>query len=145
MIIADINLLLPALRPGLPDHQASWNWLERTAMDRVGLALADVSIAGLIRISTNRRAFADPVPVEEAFGFVDDLIESGVTVVHAGPRHWRFMREILAKTKAPGDLVSDAHLAAIAIENGARIATRDRDFMRFAGVDWFDPIEPGPE
>ncbi len=140
MILVDINVLLPALRPDLPDHELARSWLKETIANGPTIGLADSTISGLIRISTNRRTFTDPVPIEVVVGFVDDLLESGARTTSAGPRHWEAMRNVLLETRATGDLVSDAHLAVLAIEHGARIATRDRDFARFPGVEWFDPL-----
>lgn len=145
MILLDINILLPAYRTEHPDHAGARSWLTQVLERSTNVCVADVSASGFVRIATNRRVFKESVPVEAAVEFVDRVIASGASVVTAGPRHWAIMRGLLIGARATGNLVSDAHLAAIAIENGASIATRDRDFSRFAGVEWFDPLEPGAE
>lgn len=76
-----------------------------------------------------------------AIAAVDALAAQPTTLcVGAGDRHWPILRRLLADADARGNLVPDAHLASIAVEHGATVATRDRGFARFAGVPWFDPL-----
>ena len=104
-------------------------------------ALADLTVAGYLRIVTNPRIFSEPTPLDRAMTVVDDLTKrAGCVPVAAGPRHWPIMRRLLKDADARGNLVPDAHLAAIAIEHGATVATRDRGFARFPGLSWFDPF-----
>jgi toxin-antitoxin system PIN domain toxin len=142
VILPDINILLPALRDDLPDHASSVDWLRQMHESGEPFALADIVVAGIIRISTNPRAFKDPATTEDALLFVDDLVAiPGAVMVSTGPRYWPIFKHRVSEGKAAGRLVPDAHLAAIATEHGCRIATRDRDFARFPGLDWFDPFE----
>jgi predicted nucleic acid-binding protein len=85
------------------------------------------ALAGFLRIVTPPRVYRRPTPLETAVGFVDGLVEQPTCIAAAaGARHWTILRELLADAEARGNLVPDAHLAAIAIEHGATVATRDR-------------------
>jgi toxin-antitoxin system PIN domain toxin len=141
LILVDINIALPAHRGEHPDHSIAREWLIGTLRSGASIGLTDATISGLARIATNQRIFDDPATTEQIVEYVDYLIAAGAGVITAGPRHWSIFRDLMERAKATGDLVTDAHLAAIALEHGARIATRDRDFARFPGVDWFDPLD----
>jgi predicted nucleic acid-binding protein len=79
--------------------------------------------------------------VEEAVAIVDDwLAQPNVDVLAEGDHHWARLRQTLVEGQAVGPLVSDAHLAALAIEHGAALATTDRDFARFAGLKTLNPL-----
>lgn len=141
MILPDVNILLPAFRPEMPLHAESRAWLMAQLDAARAIALADVVATAIVRIATSRRVFTEPSPASAAVEFVDALREHPhVWPVAAGPRHWPLMREAIENSHATADLVSDAHLAALALEHGCRLATRDRDFARFEGLDWFDPF-----
>jgi uncharacterized protein len=104
-------------------------------------ALADVAVAGFLRIVTNPRVYRRPTPLTTAVDFVDGLVEQPTCLtVAAGERHWPILRSLLRDADARGNVVPDAHLAALAIEHGATVATRDRGFARFRGLRWLDPI-----
>ena len=142
MILPDVNVLVIAHRPDQDEHERIRPWLEEAVNSDRPFALADVVAAGFIRIVTNARVFRKPTPVAVATRFVDELVDHPTCVpVAAGPRHWPIFRDVLRASDARGNLVPDAHLAAIAIEHGATVATRDRGFARFAAATWFDPVQ----
>ena len=141
MILPDVNVLVLAHRADQPEHAAVLAWLTREVESERPFALADLAIAGFLRIVTHPRIYATPTPLATAVAFVDELVAQPTCVpVSAGPRHWEILRATLLDGDARANLVPDAHLAAIAIANGATIATRDRGFARFAGVRWLDPL-----
>jgi toxin-antitoxin system PIN domain toxin len=141
VILPDVNVLVLAHRSDQRDHEATRTWLADEVNSERPFALADVAVAGFLRIVTHPRIFEVPTPLSEAVAFVDGLAEQPTCVpVGAGPRHWAILREVLRDADARANLVPDAHLAAIAIEHGATVVTRDRGFARFAAVRWLDPL-----
>ncbi|HEX7289879.1 MAG TPA: type II toxin-antitoxin system VapC family toxin [Conexibacter sp.] len=141
MILPDVNVLVGAHRTDQESHDGMRDWLVEEVSSERPFALADLAMAGFLRVVTNPRIFATPSPLRDALRFLDGLFEQPTCVpVAAGPRHWGIVRRVIVDADARGNLVPDAHLAAIAIEHGATVATRDRGFARFAGVRWIDPL-----
>lgn len=141
MILADANLLLYAYNTDAPEHEQARAWLEASLSSQVHFALSWQTITAFIRISTNIRAFPQPLSTKEAVEIVTEWMErSNVIVLHAGERHWEIFSRLLDEGRMAGALVLDAHLAALAIEHGATLATTDRDFARFANLKTFNPV-----
>jgi toxin-antitoxin system PIN domain toxin len=141
LILPDVNVLILAHRDDQEDHEHVWSWLKREVNSERPFAIADVAVAGFIRIVTNPRIYSDPSSITDALGFVGGMMERPNCVpVSAGTRHWPIFQRVIVEANARGNLVPDAHLAAIAIEHGATIATRDRGFSRFPGLSWLDPV-----
>ena len=98
-------------------------------------------LLSFVRLSTRRVPMAEPLDVEHATGFVEEwLAQPCTTVVAPTHRHTAVLRDLLAPLGSGGNLVSDAHLAALAIEHGATVCSSDNDFSRFAGLRWLDPL-----
>jgi toxin-antitoxin system PIN domain toxin len=141
VILPDVNVLVLAHRTDQDGHGATRDWLVDEVNSERPFALADLAVAGFLRVVTNPRIFATPTPLREAIRFLDGLFEQPTCVpIAAGPRHWEIVRQVIVDADARGNLVPDAHLAAIAIEHGATVATRDRGFARFVRVRWIDPL-----
>lgn len=141
MILFDVNVLVLTHRRDQEDHEAIRRWLEGQVSSARPFGLADIAVAGFLRIVTNSRIFVRPTRAEIAVAFIDGLVgQPNCLQVAAGPRHWAILREVVLDADARANLIPDAHLAAVAIENGATIATRDRGFARFRGVRWIDPL-----
>jgi toxin-antitoxin system PIN domain toxin len=141
LILPDVNVLVLAHRVDQDDHVAVREWLESEVNSDRPFALADIAVAGFLRIVTNPRVYHRPTALATAIEFVDGLVEQPTCLaVAAGERHWPILRGLLRDADARGNLVPDAHLAALAIEHGATVATRDRGFSRFRGLRWLDPI-----
>ena len=141
MILPDVNVLVLAHREDQDDHEPVRAWLEGEVNSDRPFVLADVAVAGFLRIVTNPRVYHRPTSIETAVAFIDGLVGQPTCVpIAAGARHWVILRGVLRDADARGNLVPDAHLAAIAIEHGATVATRDRGFARFRGVRWLDPL-----
>jgi len=142
MILVDANLLLHAHEADSgSQHEAASSWLERlleTEQDvRVGLA----ALLAFIRISTDPRIYAQPRTPADAIGIVEALLaRPNVTVAAPGDRHWAILADVATSGRARGPLLMDAHLAALAMEHGATLATTDRDFTRFPGLRHVDPL-----
>lgn len=107
--------------------------------DSVGLSW-NVLLA-FLRVVTRPNLFRNPLPVETALDLMALWLDQpNVTVVDAGPRHLRILRELLLSLGSGGNLTSDAHLAALAIEHGAELCSSDADFARFPGLRWSNPL-----
>ena len=105
------------------------------------LGLADAVLAGFVRVVTHPRIFTPPAPTERAFAFVDALLAQPSAIrVTPGHRHWATFEGLCQASNAKGNLVSDAYLAALAIESGCELITTDRDFARFPELRWRHPL-----
>lgn len=141
MRLVDVNLLLYAVDKTSPRHLPAREWLERSLASGQTLALPWVVLLAFVRLTTRAAIFEAPLTADEALDIVDDLLaQPSVTVVHPGARHAAILRELLAGVGTAGNLVTDAHLAALAIEYGAELCSCDADFSRFPGVRWTDPL-----
>lgn len=144
MILLDANLLLYAYNVADERHEAARRWLEGVLAGPEEVRLAWVTILAFLRIGTNPRAFEQPLSIQEAVAHASDLLaQPVVTVIEPAERHWRILSELLPSAQAKANLVMDAHLAALAIENGATLCTTDRDFTRFHGLKLRYPLEAG--
>ncbi len=141
MKLPDINLLVYAADETAVLHEPALDWVEATLSGTETVALAWLVLIGFVRLVTNPRVFRDPWDVEKAFDVVDGwLAQPSVTVVHPTDRHAAVLRDLLRPLGAAGNLTSDAHLAALAIEHGATLCSCDNDFSRFSGLRWIDPL-----
>jgi hypothetical protein len=139
--LTDVNLLLYAVDASAPRHRAARRWLEERLSGTETLAFAWVVLLAFIRLSTSPRVFEAPLGLAEAFDVVDGwLAHPSSTVVHPTERHAAVVRELLEPLGTAGNLTTDAHLAALAIEHGADLCSSDSDFSRFGGVRWLDPL-----
>jgi len=141
MILIDANLLLYAYNPSSEQHKASREWLEEVLSGSQLVRFAWVSIWAFIRIAANPRVFARPLTVREAEAIVASWLEQPIaSVLDPGERYWQVFAKLLHEGQATGPLVMDAALAAIAIEHGATLYSVDRDFLRFPGLKWQNPL-----
>lgn len=141
MILVDANLLLYAYDASSEHHARAREWLEETlsAPDPVGFPW--VTLLAFLRITTNPRALRNPLTLADATAIVSSwLAQPCASLVHPGERHWEILSGLLASAQARGPLLMDAHLAALAIELGAALATNDRDFARFDGLRVVNPV-----
>ena len=142
MILVDANLLLYAYFPGAQQHERARAWLEVALSSSEPVGLAWSTILAFLRISTNSRVFERPLSAAEAESVVSSwLAEPSVVLVEPGERYWAILRTLLLDAQVTGPLVSDAALAALAIEHGAVLVTTDRDFARFRGLRLLNPLQ----
>jgi len=142
MTLVDANVLLHAYNASSSHHSAARQWLERAFAGPEPVCLAWATILAFLRIGTNPRAFPEPYSLEEATALVSEWLSvPSLRVLDPGERHWEILRSLLPAAQARGPLVMDAHLAALAIEHGAILCSTDRDFTRFPGLRWRNPIE----
>jgi uncharacterized protein len=139
--LPDINLLIYAADETTIQHQQALEWIEDTLSGTETVALAWPVLTGFVRVITNPRALCDPWDAEQALEVVEGwLAQPPVTVVHPTDRHLAVLRDLLLPLGTAGNLTSDAHLAALAIEHGATLCSCDVDFSRFPGLRWVDPL-----
>lgn len=143
MIIPDVNVLVYAYRREADHHERYAAWLSETAGGDEDLGLLEPVLLGFVRVVTNPRVFADPAPTVDALGLVDALLAAPSARPLAGTAaSWSRFRAFAAQDPGlRGNLVPDAHVAAVAHSHGARVATADRGFGRFPGISWFDPVD----
>ncbi|MBA3745889.1 MAG: type II toxin-antitoxin system VapC family toxin [Solirubrobacterales bacterium] len=135
MVIVDANVLLYAVNTATMHHDVSRAWLDRALAGTEVVGLPWLSLVAFLRIATNRRAVNAPLSVDEAADQVTRwLDEPAAVIAEPTTRHAAILTGLLRDTGTAGNLVNDAHLAALAIEHGAQIVSHDRDFARFAGV-----------
>ena len=141
MIIPDVNLLIYAMNSDSPHHARAWAWWQaaQEGPERIGLSWS-VGLAYL-RLMTNPRVMANPLTLAEAASDLRRWLSSPlVEMLTPGPEHLHVMERLLDSSGRAGELVSDAHLAALAWENGGTVWSADADFARFPGVRWVDPL-----
>ena len=131
----DVNLLLHAVNADSPQHKTARAWLEAAFARPAGIGFAWPALLGFLRLATRAGIFAQPLALEDALGVVDSwLHHPAARVIAPTERHAALLSGLLVAAGRGGNLVSDAHLAALAIEHGAELGTFDRDFERFAGL-----------
>lgn len=141
MKLPDVNLFLYAADSTSPRHRPAHAWVQETLSGTETVAIAWTVLLAFLRLSTNPAVFAQPLQAGEALDLVDGWLERpNVTVVEPTERHPAVLRELLVALGTAGNLTSDAHLAALAIEHGALLCSCDADFSRFPGLRWVDPL-----
>ena len=141
MTLLDANLLLYAYNDTAPQHAASVTWLENLLSTTELVGLPWVTLWAFLRISTNSRLWPNPKSPLEAFQIVRELLaQPRVRIVDPGPRHVNLLEMFVDESGAIGPKLSDAVLAAIALEHGAQLASTDRDFRRFPSLRWLNPL-----
>lgn len=141
MRILDLNLLLYAIDERSPQHEKARPWFEETLSSTEEVGFPWIVLLGFLRISTNPAILEQPLGPEEALDYIDGWLgQPSATVLHPTERHAVQLRELLRPLGTAGNLTSDAHLAALAIEHGAELCSADTDFARFAGLRWHNPL-----
>ena len=141
MILLDANLLIYAVNRDLPQHKVAKTWIEKifSGSDNVGLPW--VSVLAFLRLCTNPRVFKAPLKIEEAIAYVEEWVDlPSVELVTPGQRHWEIFKNLLAQCGTAGNLVTDAHIAALALEGGYVVYSADNDFRRFPGIRHVNPL-----
>lgn len=139
MQLPDVNVLIYAHREDAPEHARYATWLRALTASAEPFALSEIVLAGFIRLVTNKKIFSPPTPMETAIAFCQRLAtRPRAVMVRPTPRHWEVFVELCRDIEGP--LVSDAYLAALAIEHGCELISTDSDFARFAGLRWRHPL-----
>ena len=141
MTIIDANLLLYAYNEDAPQQRAASQWLSKLLASGETIGLPWVTVWAFVRISTNSRIWANPRPARDAFAIVGEwLAQPGVIPLQPGPLHVAILEKLVSNHGATGPLVTDAVMAALAMEHGAVLASTDQDFRRFPDLRWLNPL-----
>jgi len=139
--ILDTNLLLYAVNRGAPLHDVARPWLERALSGNEPVGFAWIVILAFLRVSTKPTVFPEPLNITQALDVTGIWLEQPCAViVHPSERHHAILHDLLERLGTGGNVTSDAHLAALAIEHGAELCSCDSDFARFPGLRWRNPL-----
>jgi len=142
VILVDANVLRYAYHWRAAQHERRRAWVEAEFSSGAAVRLSWATIVAFLRLSTNPRVFERPLTTAEAEAAVSSwLALPSVSPVDPGERYWDVLRDLLHRAQVTGPLVTDAALAALAIEHGATLCTTDRDFARFPGLRTINPLE----
>ena len=141
MKVLDLNLLIYAVNRDSAVHAKARSWLEATLSGDEPVGIPWVVILGFLRIATSDRVLPRPLKPAQGIAIVDGWL-SQPAVLPLAPRegHWAILGRLLDETGTAGNLTTDAHLAALAIENGAELCSTDADFGRFPNLRWVNPL-----
>lgn len=141
MKLIDVNLLIYAANASAPRHSGARDWLNETLSGSETIALPWSVLLAFLRITTNPKVMTTPLSARQAVSYVDGWLALHVVTTPAPTnRHTGIVLQLLEATGVGGNLVSDAHLGALAIEHGATLCSCDNDFGRFPGLNWVDPL-----
>lgn len=141
MIIPDINLLIYAYNSDAPNHDMAKAWWKKLMEGRQPIGLSWVVCLGYLRLMTNRKILERPIEASEALSHLHSwLSRPQVQIVQPGPRHIGILGSFAEQRLISSSLVTDAHLAALAIETQAELHSNDVDFQRFPGLRWRNPL-----
>jgi uncharacterized protein len=141
MIIPDINLLVFAYNELAPHHARAKEWWESLLSHETVVGIPWAVTFGFIRLMTHRQVLENPVPVDACCAAVEQwYARPNVQPVQPGSRHFSLFKAFLSEIRTGGDLVTDAHLAALAVEHSAELHSNDSDFSRFSGLRWTNPL-----
>jgi uncharacterized protein len=142
VIAPDANLLIYAYDAASPFHRASRSWVEGLLSSPEAVGLPILSIHAFLRFSTDPRIVPNPRTFGQAAEIVDSwLALAHVRILYPGDEHWLLLQRLAEQVRLRGGQITDAAIAAIAIEYGAVVHTNDRDFARFPGLRWVNPLE----
>jgi toxin-antitoxin system PIN domain toxin len=143
VLLVDANVLLYATNRSAPHHEAARRWLDDALSGREAVGLVWTALLAFVRLSTHGAVFARPLTPEEAMRIVRTwLSQPPAVVLEPTSRHADVLAGLLAEAGTAGNLVGDAHLAALAIEHDATMVSFDAEFGRFAGVRLRRPAAP---
>ncbi len=141
MILVDANILLYAEDSLQSRHQQARAWWDGQLSGTGVVCLCWTVLSAFIRIGTNPRVFEHPLSLEQALARVQSWLDQPCTrIVRPTERHWTVFKQVLKDGQAVANLVTDAHLAALAIEHGCELASTDSDFARFPKLKWRNPL-----
>jgi toxin-antitoxin system PIN domain toxin len=140
MTIVDANVLLNAVNTSAPDHKVAKSWLDAALSGGGPVGFTWAALLAVIRLTTRPGLFARPLTVAEVSAVVRAWLDAPTAIVlHPTTRHLDLLTSLLTEAGTGGNLTSDAHLAALALEHRATVVTLDADFDRFPGVRWNRP------
>jgi toxin-antitoxin system PIN domain toxin len=141
VILVDANLLIYAIDSDAPQHGRARPWLERVLSGADPVGLPWIVILAFLRITTRAGIMRRPLPLADALAYVQSWLQQPcVEAVAPGEHHWPILCNLLEDVGTAGNLTSDAHVAALALEHGAAVCSTDHDFGRFPGIRHVNPL-----
>ena len=141
MIVLDANILLYAYDTASPHHAKARAWVERAFSGATPIGLPWQTASAFLRIMTNPKLSGERFSLSEAVEVIDRWLEQpNIRPLAPGDDHWPLFRQMMIEGQASGPLITDAQLAALTIEYGGVLHTTDRDFARFPGLRWKNPL-----
>jgi len=141
MIVLDVNLLLYASDRRATQHDAARVWLQSVISGQELIGLPWQTIHGFLRISTDKQISGDQVSMQRALALVQQWMDlPNVRILSPGERHWAILQTVLLEGQIRGPMTTDAQLAALTLEYGGVLHSTDRDFARFPGLRWVNPL-----
>jgi hypothetical protein len=141
MIVVDVNLLLYVYDGRSISHSRALLWWQSAISGPELIGMPWQTIHGFLRISTDKRISGNQVPMERSVALVEQWMNlPNLRVLTPGEGHWSILQRMLTEGQVRGPLVTDAQLAALTIEHGGVLHTTDRDFARFPGLQWVNPL-----
>lgn len=142
MIILDANILLYAYDSGSEFHLQARSWVEKVFSEGEPLGLPWQTVAAFLRVVTNPKLRGDRFTAEAAAAIVDQwLSQPNVRLLAPGDHHWSLFKAAMVDGQVRGPLITGAQLAALTVEYGGVLHTTDRDFARFPGLRWSNPLQ----
>jgi hypothetical protein len=142
MMLLDANLLLYAEDSLSPHHATAREWLDQQLSGVEPVCFCWATLTAFLRITTNHRIMQRPLALTEAGAKVSGwLAQPCVRLVQPTPVHWEILQKLMAEAGVTGNLVPDAHLAALAVEHACLLCSVDGDFARFPSVRWHNPLK----
>jgi uncharacterized protein len=142
VIVVDANLLIYSYDTDSSNHKRSRAWVEKIFSDVEQVGLPWQTVSAFLRVITNRRLPGSRLTVEQAAQIVEEWLgQPNVRMLAPGDEHWSVLKRTMVEGRAAGPLVSDAELVALTVEYGGVLYTADRDFARFPGLRWKNPLE----
>ena len=143
MILPDVNVLVHAHNADSAVHLAARRWWDKCLSGPEGIGLAWATLLGFIRLTTNRKVVARPLPVRDVMARIQSWLElPHVHLAQPSDAHFVRLRTELERLGTAANLTTDAHLAVLAMERGYVLCTTDADFARFPGLRWINPSKP---
>jgi hypothetical protein len=136
MVLPDVNVLLAGFRADHAHHRPARGFLEQVRAGTYAIGLSDFALTSVVRLATSSRVFARPDPIANVLEYIEVLLEPPAELVRAGGTHWRRFTGLCQSLNVRGNLVPDAYLAAVALEQAAELVTFDRGFSRYPGLRW---------
>ena len=141
MILPDLNLIVYAHNEDAPQHVAAHAWWEGLLNGDDPVVVPWAVAIGFVRLMTHRVVLTTPMSSSAAVAHVRAwLAQPNVESIEPGPRHLDVLDRLLAAAGVAGQLTTDAHLAALAIEHQCELHSNDSDFARFPGLRWRNPL-----
>jgi len=142
MLLLDVNVCIYAIREDSVDHEAYHRWVGGVLTGEEPIGISELVLSSVMRLLTNHRVFREPSTTTQALDACNSLRSAPAAVpLRPGPRHWGIFESLCSEVGARANTIPDAYHAALAIENGATLASTDRDFRRFKGLRWVNPLD----